>query len=437
MAEVASAGSVRTITLGAIADDYTGATDLANTFARAGLAAVQTIGLPDADTPIPTADAVVVALKIRSVPAEEAVAAALSAHAALVARGATHVLYKICSTFDSTDAGNIGPVTDALRAATGTRLCLVTPAFPETGRRVFQGHLFVGDRLLSESPLKDHPLNPMRDADLVCVLARQSAAPVGLVDLDAVRAGADAVGAQASALAGAGCGAAIVDCVADEDLAAIGAAALASPVSTGASGLGLGLARALLASGRVAPSPATKLPPVGGPAAILAGSCSAATRAQLDAAERTMPVLRLDPERAVEDPDAALTSALDFARTHLVDGGAAAVAIATSAPPEIVAAVQARFGAAAAGHALEGLMARIAEHLVAHGLRRLVVAGGETSGAVVDALKVRTLTIGPQIAPGVPATLALGAPAGALALALKSGNFGREDFFARALEALP
>lgn len=434
MVEAASAGSARTITLGAIADDYTGATDLANTLARAGLATVQTIGVPDADTPIPAADAVVVALKIRSVPARDAVAAAEAAHAALAARGASHVLYKICSTFDSTDAGNIGPVTDALREKAGTRLALVTPAFPETGRCVFQGHLFVGDRLLSESPLKDHPLNPMRDADLVRVLGRQSAAPVGLVAHDAVRAGADAIAARAQALAGDGCGAAIVDALADADLAAIGQAALAAGISTGASGLGLGLARALLATGRVAPSPPKPLPPIGGPAAILAGSCSAATRAQLDAAARVMPVLRLDPMRAVESPDAALAEALDFARETLPGG---AVAIATSADPQVVAAVQARFGASRAGEVLERLMARIAEHLVANGLRRLVVAGGETSGAVVDALKVRTLTIGGQIAPGVPATLALGAPCGALALALKSGNFGGEDFFACALEALP
>ncbi|WP_349371579.1 3-oxo-tetronate kinase [Salinarimonas sp.] len=426
--------AARAVALGCIADDYTGATDLANTLARAGLSVVQTIGAPDPALALPATDAVVVALKIRSIPAADAVARAKDAYAALKAAGARHVLYKICSTFDSTDAGNIGPVTDALRAESSAGVAAVTPAFPGTGRTVYQGHLFVGDRLLSESPLKDHPLNPMRDADLVRVLARQSAAPVGLVPLATVRAGADAIAARLDALAAEGAGAAIVDAVADEDLIPLGQAALRQPVSTGASGLGHGLARALIAAGLASESAPAPLPAVGGPAVVLAGSCAAATRAQLAAAEKIMPVQRIDAAAAVADPEGALADALAFAREKLPAGP---VAIATSADPDAVAAVQARYGAAQAGAALEGLLARIAEHLVAYGLRRLVVAGGETSGAVVDALQVKALRIGREIAPGVPATLALGAPAGALALALKSGNFGDDDFFARALEALP
>ncbi|GGK29710.1 3-oxo-tetronate kinase [Salinarimonas ramus] len=424
----------RALALGCIADDHTGATDLANTLARAGLSVVQTIGVPDPDLAIPAAEALVVALKIRSVPAQEAVSRARAAREMLVAAGAGHVLYKICSTFDSTDAGNIGPVTDALRADAGAAIVPVCPAFPGTGRTVYQGHLFVGDRLLSESPLKDHPLNPMRDADLVRVLSRQSAAPVGLVAHADVRAGAEAIGKRLAALAGEGRGAAIVDAVCDDDLIPLGQAALAHPVSTGASGLGHGLARALIASGRASESVSSALPPVGGPAVILAGSSSAATRAQLAAAQAFMPVMRIDAAAAIADPERALADALAFAREKLPSGP---LAIATSAEPEVVAAVQARFGAGFAGAALEGLLARIAEHLVAYGLRRLVVAGGETSGAVVEALQIKALRIGAEIAPGVPATLALGAPAGALALALKSGNFGGEDFFARALEALP
>lgn len=429
-----SGAPAQAVALGCIADDYTGATDLANTLARAGLSVVQTIGAPEPGLALPAADVVVIALKIRSVPAADAVARGRAAYDALVAAGARHVLYKICSTFDSTDAGNIGPVTDALRTAAGAGVVVVTPAFPGTGRTVYQGHLFVGDRLLSESPLKDHPLNPMRDADLVRVLARQSAAGVGLVPLATVRAGADAVAERLAALAAAGMGAAIVDAVSDEDLLPLGVAALGRPVSTGASGLGHGLARAMIAQGIVSESPPAPLPAVGGPAVVLAGSCSAATRAQLAAAERIMPVLRIDAAAAVADPERALADALAFAREKLPAGP---VAIATSADPEAVAAVQARWGAAQAGAALEGLLARIAEHLVAYGLRRLVVAGGETSGAVVDALQVKALRIGREIAPGVPATLALGAPAGALALALKSGNFGGDDFFARAMEAMP
>ncbi|WP_372426696.1 3-oxo-tetronate kinase [Salinarimonas chemoclinalis] len=430
----AQAGAAtRGLALGCIADDHTGATDLANTLARAGLSVVQTIGVPGPDVALPETDARVVALKIRSAPAEEAVAKARAARDALVAAGAGHVLYKICSTFDSTDAGNIGPVTDALRGDAGAAIVPVCPAFPGTGRTVFQGHLFVGDRLLSESPLKDHPLNPMRDADLLRVLARQSADPVGLVAHADVRAGTDAIARRLEALAGAGRRAAIVDAVCDADLIPLGEAALAHPVSTGASGLGHGLARALIASGRVRASASAALPEVGGPAVVLAGSTSAATRAQLDAARAIMPVLRIDAASAVADPERALAEALAFARERLPAGP---VAIATSADPDAVSAVQARFGARVAGAALESLMARVAEHLVAWGLRRLVVAGGETSGAVVEALQVKALRIGAEIAPGVPATLALGAPAGALALALKSGNFGGEDFFARALEAL-
>ncbi|MGP9819044.1 3-oxo-tetronate kinase [Salinarimonas sp. NSM] len=430
----AQAGATaRGLALGCIADDHTGATDLANTLARAGLSVVQTIGVPGPDVVLPETDARVVALKIRSTPAEEAVAKARAARDALVAAGAGHVLYKICSTFDSTDAGNIGPVTEALRADAGAAIVPVCPAFPGTGRTVYQGHLFVGDRLLSESPLKDHPLNPMRDCDLVRVLARQCPAPVGLVAHADVRAGTDAIARRLETLAGEGRGAAIVDAICDADLIPLGEAALAHPVSTGASGLGHGLARALIASGRARESASAALPEVGGPAVVLAGSTSAATRAQLDAAQALMPVLRIDAEAAVADPERALADALAFARETLPSGPAA---IATSADPDAVAAVQARFGARIAGAALESLMARIAEHLVALGLRRLVVAGGETSGAVVEALQIKALRIGDEIAPGVPATLALGAPAGALALALKSGNFGGEDFFARALEAL-
>ena len=223
--------------LGSVADDYTGASDLANTLTRNGLSTVQTIGVPACDFPLDDVEAVVVALKIRSVEASEAVAAACAAYDWLAARGVGHVMYKICSTFDSTDAGNIGPVTDALRARAGSGAALVTPAFPETGRTVYRGHLFVGDALLSESPLKDHPLNPMRDANLARVLARQSAAPVGLVDLGVVAQGAGAIAQRLQALEAQGCGAAIVDAVFERDLEVIGAAAARGPVSTGASGL--------------------------------------------------------------------------------------------------------------------------------------------------------------------------------------------------------
>ncbi|WP_024281285.1 3-oxo-tetronate kinase [Xanthobacter sp. 126] len=421
------------LTLGVIADDYTGASDLANTLSKEGVRTVQTIGVPDAALALPDADAVVVSLKSRSIPADEAVAQSLAAYAWLKGRGASHILFKVCSTFDSTDDGNIGPVTDALRVATGAAIVPVTPAFPETGRTVYMGHLFVGDVPLNESPLKDHPLNPMTDSDLKRVLARQSAGRVGLVPLKDVAAGADAVSARLEKLAVEGRTAAIVDAVFDRDLEAVGIAAAALPLSTGASGLGLGLARALIADGRVLRQQsdgATLAAGIGGHAAVVAGSCSKATLEQIAVAEGQMPVLRLSAERLVTHPDAEVAAALDWAKARLASGP---VLIAASGAPEQVAEVQARFGRNAAGVAIEHGTAAISEGLVAAGVRRLVLAGGETSGASVDRLKIPAFLVGPEIAPGVPLLRTEGQPGEPMVLALKSGNFGGPDFFAKAL----
>ncbi len=420
------------LALGCIADDYTGASDLANTLAKAGLATVQTIGIPADDLALPAADAVVVSLKIRSVPADEAVAKARAADVWLRSRGAGHVLYKICSTFDSTDAGNIGPVMDALRADHGGGLVLVTPAFPETGRTVYQGHLFVGRQPLDESPLKDHPLNPMRDSDLTRVLARQSRDPVGLLDLMTVGRGLEAVRARLAALAAEGAGAAIADAVFEPHLETLGLAALDGPVSVGASGLGLGLARALVAAGRGgAPNSATRTRRAeSGSALCLAGSCSQATLAQVAAAEAAMPVLRLDVGQLVAGPG-EVERAIAWATARLAAGP---VLIATSAAPADVARIQAEHGRQNAGHQIEQALAAIAETLVATAaVDRLVVAGGETSGAVVDRLGIPAFAIGPEIAPGVPVLAAVGGAHAGMALALKSGNFGGRDFFSDAL----
>jgi uncharacterized protein YgbK (DUF1537 family) len=419
------------LALGCIADDYTGASDLANTLTRAGLRTVQTIGVPADDLALPDVDAVVVSLKSRSIEAGLAVSRSRAAETWLRGRGARHVLFKICSTFDSTDAGNIGPVMDALRADCGEAVVLVTPAFPETGRTVYQGNLFVGAVPLNESPLKDHPLNPMHDSNLVRVLARQSKTQVGLVDLATVDRGADAVQARLGELAGKGIGAAVVDAVFDRDLETIGLVAAEHRLSVGASGLGLGLARALVSTGKVEPASASSDAGsvVGGPAACLAGSCSQATLQQIANAERAMPVLHLDPEQIVAGTREA-ERALAWARPRLADGP---VLIASSATPEAVAAVQARHGRDAAGHAIEQAMADIAEGLVRAGLRRLVVAGGETSGAVVDRLKIPGFLVGVEIAAGVPVLRAVGAERSGMLLALKSGNFGGAEFFTDAL----
>jgi 3-dehydrotetronate 4-kinase len=424
----------RNISLGCIADDYTGASDLANTLTRQGLRTVQTIGVPADDLKLPEVDAVVVSLKSRSIEASEAVARSRDAEKWLRGRGAGHVLFKICSTFDSTDAGNIGPVMDALRDDCGEKIVLVTPAFPEAGRTIYQGNLFVGLVPLNESPLKDHPLNPMHDSNLVRVLARQSKTKVGLVNLATLSRGPDAIHARLAELAGQGMGAAIIDAVFDPDLETIGTVAVDYRVSVGASGIGLGLARALVKSGKVKPagSNAASGAALGGPAACLAGSCSQATLGQIASAEQVMPVLRLDPDRVVAGIDEARRAAA-WAAERL---GSGPVLIASSASPEEVAALQSRHGRNAAGHAIEQAMADIAEALVRAGVRRLVVAGGETSGAVVDRLRIPGFLVGAEIAAGVPVLRAVGAKQGDMMLALKSGNFGGPEFFSDALKLM-
>jgi uncharacterized protein YgbK (DUF1537 family) len=425
---VTSAGK---LSLGCIADDYTGASDLANTLTRAGLRTVQTIGVPSGDLALPEVDAVVVSLKSRSIEAGLAVSRSRAAETWLRGRGAQHILFKICSTFDSTDAGNIGPVMDALKVDSGDAIVLVTPAFPETGRTVYQGNLFVGTVPLNESPLKDHPLNPMHDSNLVRVLARQSRTKVGLVDLATLTRGTGVVRAKLADLAAKGIGAAIVDAVFDRDLETIGQVALDHRLSVGASGIGLGLARALVASGRVKPNAPDAMPDaaVGGPAACLAGSCSQATLRQIASAETVMPVLHLDPERVVAGKDEA-RRALAWATDRIGDGP---VLIASSSIPGEVAALQSRHGRDAAGHAIEQAMADIAEGLVQSGVRRLVIAGGETSGAVVDRLRIPGFLVGAEIAAGVPVLRAVGVNNGEMSLALKSGNFGGPEFFSDAL----
>ena len=423
-----------TLALGCIADDYTGASDLANTLTRCGLRTVQTIGVPPNDLALPEVDAVVVSLKSRSIEADLAVARSREAEKWLRGRGAGHVLFKICSTFDSTDAGNIGPVMDALRADCGETIVLVTPAFPETGRTVYQGNLFVGSVPLNESPLKDHPLNPMHDSNLVRVLARQSRTKIGLVELALLTRGPEAVRARLADLAAKGIGAAIIDAVFDLDLETIGTVALDHRLSVGASGIGLGLARALVASCKVGASGpnAAAGAAVGGPAACLAGSCSQATLQQIANAEKSMPVLHLDPDRVVTGTDEA-RRAMAWAVERL---GSGPILIASSSTPDEVAALQSRHGRNAAGHAIEQAMADIAEGLVKAGVRRLVIAGGETSGAVVDRLRIPGFLVGEEIAAGVPVLRAVGAKSGDMLLALKSGNFGGPEFFSDALKLM-
>jgi uncharacterized protein YgbK (DUF1537 family) len=422
------------VLLGAIADDFTGATDLANTLVKGGMRTVQIIGVPGADAPPPEADAVVVALKSRTAPVADAVAESLAALAWLQQAGVRQVIFKVCSTFDSTDEGNIGPVADALLAALGAPFAPVCPAFPTNGRTVYQGHLFVGSALLNESGMENHPLTPMRDANLVRVMGRQSGGTVGLVPFAVVEAGPEATRRAFMGLRERGSRYGVVDAVSDAHLMTLGEAAAALPLLVGGSGIAMGLPANFRTDGSLAESGAANALAVpAGHAAVVAGSCSRATLAQIGLARDAVPTLELDP---LADPDAAALAARALA---WVEGrlGVTPVVIAASATPERVAQLQEKLGRDRAGALVEQALATVAEGLVARGVRRLVVAGGETSGAVVQRLGVTRLRIGAEIDPGVPWTLAEGAGARpALLLALKSGNFGARDFFLKAFAML-
>lgn len=417
--------------LGCIADDLTGATDLANTLVRQGMRTAQVIGVPRVEDPLPDADALVVALKSRTIPAAEAVAQSLSALARLRAVDARQFFFKYCSTFDSTDRGNIGPVADALLGELGESFTIACPAFPENGRTVYLGHLFVGGALLSDSSMRDHPLTPMTDANLVRVLGRQTKARVDLVPLSVVREGPEAIAAAFVRMRISNVAHAIVDAVEDRHLRDIGTACADMRLVTGGSGVALGLPENFRRLGLLpADVRADALPSIAGGEAVIAGSCSAATLAQIGHLKRSRPALAIDPKAlALGEPE--VQRALAWARERLASGP---VLIYASAPPDVVAHIQAQLGRERAGAMIEQALAEIAAGLVAAGVRRLIVAGGETSGAVMRRLGVKALRIGPQIDPGVPWTVTTDKPQ--LALALKSGNFGKPDFFTRAFGLL-
>ena len=414
--------------LGVIADDFTGATDVASMLVRAGMRTVQVIGVPE-DEVAPEADAVVVALKSRTIPAEQAVRESLAALRWLQAAGARQFYFKYCSTFDSTPAGNIGPVAEALLEALGSDFAIACPAFPENGRTVFRGHLFVGDALLSESGMREHPLTPMTDANLVRVLQAQSRGRVGLVSCDLVAAGAAAVRTRFDALRSQGVRLAVADAINNDDLRTLAQACADLPLITAGSGVALGLPDGYAARGWLQPdTQAATLPAVGGRAAVISGSCSTATQAQVRhwlAAGR--PGFKVDA-RALAEGAPVAEQALAFAQQQPAD---TAVLVYATAAPDEVKAVQAELGVERAGTLVEQCLAQVAAQLVQAGVRRLVVAGGETSGAVVQRLDVRRLRIGGPIVPGVPWTQVEGRD---LLLALKSGNFGAADFFSKALE---
>ncbi|RMN93628.1 HopAN1 protein [Pseudomonas coronafaciens pv. garcae] len=416
--------------LGCIADDFTGATDLANMLVRGGMRTVQSIGIPSAEMAAGLdADAIVIALKSRTTPSAEAVAESLAALEWLRERGCEQIFFKYCSTFDSTAAGNIGQVSEALLEQLGSDFTLACPAFPENGRTIFRGHLFVQDQLLSESGMQNHPLTPMTDANLVRVLQAQTTHKVGLLRYDTVAKGVESVRGKIAELRAEGVSMAIADALSDADLYTLGEACADLPLLTGGSGLALGLPGNFRKAGKLRDIDAAKQIAISGGEVVLAGSASVATNGQVAAwLEANRPALRINPlDLAAGKPvvEQALAFARDAAQTVLI--------YATSTPDE-VKAVQKELGVERSGAMVEAALGEIAKGLFDAGVRRFVVAGGETSGSVVQALGVQLLQIGAQIDPGVPATVSSGSEP--LALALKSGNFGARDFFAKALKHL-
>jgi uncharacterized protein YgbK (DUF1537 family) len=418
--------------LGVIADDMTGATDVALMLNRAGMRTVQVIGAPPAGATLPEADAVVVAMKSRTNPVAEAIADSLAACEALLAAGARQILFKYCSTFDSTAQGNIGPVADALMRRLGAASAIICPAFPANGRSIYQGYLFVGAVPLHESSMKDHPLTPMRDSSLMRLMAAQTDAKVGLVDYATVIAGADAVRTRIAALAGEGVRYLVADALTNADLMALGEAVAGEPLLTGGSGIAMGLPQNFRKAGLLpAREVAAQLVAPAGRAGIISGSCSTATRGQIKAAVAAgIPALKVDPMALVSGGQTAET----LAQWALAQASDKPFLLYSSDDPAEVAAIQDRLGRDRAGETVEHAFAAAAKRLAAGGVTRLLVAGGETSGAVVQGLGIRTLEIGPEIDPGVPWTRVVDGPD--MVIALKSGNFGAPDFFLKAWSLL-
>jgi uncharacterized protein YgbK (DUF1537 family) len=417
-----------TTRLGCIADDFTGATDLAGLLARSGHPVSLRIGVPE-DPPQDTAPFEVIALKCRTAPVAEAVAECRAALKWLQAAGARQAFWKYCSTFDSTAEGNIGPVAEALMRDLGAAQTIYCPAFPENGRAIFMGNLFVGRQPLHESPMKDHPLTPMRDSNLMRLLAPQVTQPVGLIDRLTVAQGQVAVRAALAKLAADGVAHVVVDAVADADLHVIAGACRDMPLLTGGSAVAMPLPHLLMGEDGTSSADGVGGRDIAAPGIVLSGSCSAMTRAQVAAYVDGAPHYRLDPLALAEH---GAHAAHDWLMRIPLDETPLVYA---TAEPDAVAAAQARLGVAQAGRIVEDALADLAVAARKAGRRRFVVAGGETSGAVTAALGVTRLDIGAEIAPGVPWTFALSDGA-AVALALKSGNFGGPDFFAEAFKVL-
>ena len=423
---------MKKLLLGCIADDFTGATDLASNLVRSGMRVMQNIGIPQSTSVPSDVDAMVIAFKSRTIPVQEAVNQSLEALKWLQAQGTEQIYFKYCSTFDSTPQGNIGQVTDALMDAMGCDFTIACPAFPENGRTVFKGHLFVGDELLQESGMKNHPLTPMQDSNLVRVLQAQTKRRVGLIEERVVLQGTKAIETRIKELRQAGFGIAIVDAARNEDLMAMGAAFSHLKLLTAGSGVAIGLPQ----NHQIKPSAgAEKLPKAHGYRAIVSGSCSVATNGQVaHFIQQGGMAVALDP--LALSKNANLVDELFALAAAKIQQGP--VLVYATASPESVKSVQATLGVVKAGEMVESALSTIAKRLVSVGVGQLVVAGGETSGACVQALNIETMRIGPAIAPGVPWCFATSdvAKNGGLHITLKSGNFGQENFFTQSFELL-
>ncbi len=422
--------------IGVIADDFTGASDIANTLAKGvapegGMATAQYSGIP-AKPAHSGISAGVIALKSRSAPVEDAIAQSLAALDWLKAQGCRQFVFKYCSTFDSTADGNIGPVAEALANALATKAVVVCPAFPTAGRTVYQAHLFVFDKLLNRSGMEHHPITPMTEPDLRLCMAKQCVGSVAHADLSVVRAGSQSLLTALQSVAGDGHSFCVVDAIGDDDLLTIGEAVRDEVLVTGGSGVAMGLPRNFIKHG-ISPSEPVAFEPIAGPAAILAGSCSNATRGQIDAHKRHYPFFSIDVAKVMTG-EVGTDSLLEFIHQH----GDTLPLIYSSATPDVVLELQSQYGGDAVSTKLDNLFANTASSLIEQGLKRLVVAGGETSGAVaqavVDTLGVEAMFIGPEIDPGVP-ILRVG-ERNPISLALKSGNFGTSGFFAKAMSMM-
>lgn len=412
-----------TTVMGCIADDFTGATDLAGLLARSGVRVSLRIGVPS-EPPSDTSPFEVIALKSRTAPVAEAVEETQRALEWLQQAGAQLFFWKYCSTFDSTAEGNIGPVAEALMQTLATDQTIYCPAFPENGRSIFMGNLFVGQQPLAESPMKDHPLTPMRDSNLMRLLEPQVTKPVGLADRLTVARGIEALRDRLTMLRADGVAHVVVDAVADEDLYTIAEACRDMPLMTGGSAVAMPLPHLYKAQGLLsADAPATPKPDTPNQTIVLSGSCSAMTNAQVARYIATgASALQLDPmdvSKAGSNPALDWLSAQDLSTAPL---------IYATADPASVQAAQEALGTEAAGALIEDTLAQCATAARDLGARRFIVAGGETSGAVTKALGVTQLDISTEIAPGVPWTFCT-SEGHTLALTLKSGNFGSETFF--------